>query len=178
MSVIMSHKLRCDFHGPTDPQKHKEKMRREPHLNVSLGQYLSLDRCICAQVKDLQEHGKRCSKKKKDRRRQFPRPVISIGWAQVPSQAQLEDEPTRAYRETDRERERGEDNGMKVIFIGWTQIHHGQSQRRRTHAHKHEHGEEGRGGRAGVRNISAWPENSSCPCICLGSVSSSLTLKY
>lgn len=73
----------CDFHGPPHPQKHR-KMKRVPHLNFSLGQYLSLDRCFNVQVKDLQEHEKRCSKK--DQQRQYPRPVISIGWVQVPSQ--------------------------------------------------------------------------------------------
>ncbi len=75
---------------------------------------------IYKSMKNTLQHLK---KTKEDWQRQYPRPVISIGWAQVPSQAQLEDEHTQQHRQTG-----GKDNKMKVTFIGLTRIHHRQGE--------------------------------------------------
>ena len=94
MSVIRSQKLLLQLSWSASATEIQKKWR-EFHLNVSLGQCLSLDRCFWVQVKDLEGHEKCFSKK--DQKRQYSPHVISIGWAQIPPQAQLEGEQTHTH---------------------------------------------------------------------------------
>jgi len=75
--------------------------QREPHLHVSLNM-CPLIRAPC--VQHLQEQEKRG--RRKDRQRRYPRPVISIGWAQVPSGTVRGWAHTNILREIGRKRER------------------------------------------------------------------------
>lgn len=65
---------------------------------------MSLDRYFSVQVKKSYESVKNAVAKTTDER-QYPRPVISIGWAQVPSQAQLVDELAHAHTSIQRDRQ-------------------------------------------------------------------------
>lgn len=105
MSVIRSHKLRLWVSrsaSSAETEKWRKK-ERTPHLNFTLGQHLSLDRCYCVWVKDLQEREKTLWRKKKRTGGDWYPSSCHFHWlgSGPITQAQLEDEPTHKQTERD-----------------------------------------------------------------------------
>lgn len=89
--------LRCEFQGRLHPQKQR-KMKRASFKCFTwsiIVPWWGASVCKSKIYKGM--------KNWEDRKKHYPRPVISIGWAQVPSQEQLEAKHTQLYRENDRE---------------------------------------------------------------------------